>query len=165
MAQLPERDREALERIAAAQEADTIDRALTAARERLQMDAAYVTSIDSETQVVNEVAGDSAAMGFGPGTVARTEDSYCSRMLSGALPNVVPDTSREPAVRDLGATSLIGSYVGVAITLADGSLHGTLCCASSEPRDHLGDEELAFMRVLAGMVANRIDRSHADGPR
>ncbi len=165
MAQLPDRDRETLERIATAREADTIDRALTAARERLRMDAAYVTHVNSERQLIDEVSGDSSAMGFGSGTEVPTEDTYCSRMLSGALPNVVPDTSKEPAVRGLGATSLVGSYVGVAITLADGSVHGTLCAASSEPREQLGDEELAFMRVLAGMVANRIDRSHADRPR
>jgi GAF domain-containing protein len=86
-------------------------------------------------------------------------------MLSGQLPNVIRDTSKEPAVRDLGATARVGSYVGVAITLADGSVHGTLCCVSTEPREQLGDEELAFMRVLADMVANRIDRLHEDRPQ
>ena len=165
MTQLPDRDRETLERIAAAQDADTIDRALTAARERLQMDAAYVSHVDSERQLINEVSGDSAPLGFASGTEIPIKDTYCSRMLSGALPNVVPDTSKEPAVHGLGPTALVGSYVGVAITLADGSVHGTLCAASSEPREQLGDEELAFMRVLAGMVANRIDRSHGNRPR
>ena len=126
MTQLPDRDHEMLERIAAAQDADT--------------------------------------MNFASGTEVALQDTYCTRMLNGTLPNVVPDTSKEPAVGDLGATLLVGSYVGVPTTLADGSVHGTLCAVSSEPREHLGDAELAFMRVLAGMVANRIDSSHGSRP-
>lgn len=164
MTQLPNRDHETLERIAAAREADTIDRALTAARERLQMDAAYVSQVDSRRQRIDEVSGDSAALGFESGTEISIEDTYCTRMLNGELPNIVPDTSVEPAVRGLRTTKFVGSYVGVPITLADGSVHGTLCCASSEPQEQLGDEEVAFMRVLAGMVAARIDRVHDDRP-
>jgi GAF domain-containing protein len=45
------------------------------------------------------------------------------------------------------------------VTLADGSVHGTLCSASSEPKTSLGDEELEFMRVLSGIVARRIERA------
>jgi GAF domain-containing protein len=156
--QLSEEDRQALRLIAAAQEADTIDRALEAARDRLHMDAAYVSHIDSRRQKIDITSGDPASLGFASGTEVPVEDTYCSRMLRGDLPNVVPDTSVEPAVRGLSATDLVGSYVGVAITLADGTVHGTLCCASSEPREELGEEELAFMRVLADMVAGRIDR-------
>jgi GAF domain-containing protein len=163
--QLSEEDRDALNRIAAAQEADTIDRALAAARERLHMDSAYVSHIDSRRQKIDDTSGDPSALGFGSGTEVPIEDTYCRRMLRGELPNVVPDTSREPAVRGLDATTRVGSYVGVAITLADGTVHGTLCCASREPREQLGEEELAFMRILADMVAARIDRLVGNQPR
>lgn len=165
MTELPGRDRETLERIAAAQDADTIDRALTAARERLQMDAAYVSHIDSERQRIDELSGDGSAMGISSGLEIPLEATYCTMMLRGELPSLIRDTGDEPAVSDLAATERIGSYVGVAIKLADGRVHGTLCCASSEPREQLGHEELTFMRVLAGMVANRIDRSHGALPR
>lgn len=162
MTELPDRDRETLERIAAARDADTIDRALTAARERLQMDAAYVSHIDSKRQRIDELSGDGSALGLSCGAEAPLEETYCARMLRGELPSVVPDTGTEPAVRGLQATERVGAYVGVAITLSDGSVHGTLCCVSSEPREQLGEEELTFMRVLAGMVADRIDRSHQE---
>jgi GAF domain-containing protein len=163
--QLSEEDREALRSIAAAQEADTIDRALEAARERLHMDAAYVSHIDSRRQKIDDISGDPSRMGFESGTEVALEQTYCTRMLRGELPNVIPDTRTEPRVRGLDATQRVGSYVGVAITLADGTVHGTLCCASTEPREQLGEDELAFMRVLADMVAARIDRLVGNLPR
>jgi GAF domain-containing protein len=162
---LAERDLDALERIAAAQEEDAIERALVAAHERLDMEVAYVTTVSAASQRVTELAGAPGPLGVTTGTEAPIEQTYCARMLRGELPNVVPDTRQEPAARDLAATARVGSYVGVPITLADGSVHGTLCCASSKPRLGLGDEELAFMQVLAGSVARRIDQSRelADG--
>ena len=153
------RDAEALERIAAAGEADAIERALVAARERLGMEAAYVTTVNAERQRVTDLAGDASALGCTIGTELAIEDTYCARMLRGELPNVVPDTSNEPAVRGLAVTERVRSYVGVPITLSDGSIHGTLCAASSEARGDLGDEELAFMRVLADMMARRIEKA------
>lgn len=153
------RDAEALERIAAAGEADAVERALVAARERLGMEAAYVTTVDAERQQVTDLAGDASALGFTIGTELAIEDTYCARMLRGDLPNVVPDTSEEPAVRGLALSEQVRSYVGVPITLADGSVHGTLCCAGSEARSDLGHEELAFMRVLAGILARRIEQA------
>jgi GAF domain-containing protein len=44
-------------------------------------------------------------------------------------------------------------------------LHGTLCCASSQPQDGLGDEELRFMQVLAGIIASRVDQAEGDVAR
>lgn len=160
---LPERDREALERIATAREAESIERALEAARERLRMDAAYVTTIGPSSQEIGELAGDASALGFSTGTELPLEETYCTRMLVGELPNVVPDTSAVPAVRGLDLTARIRAYVGVPITLSDGAVHGTLCCASGEPRTELGDEELTFMHVLADIVATQIDRSRRPG--
>ena len=159
------RDREALERIAAAREEDAIERALVAARERLGMEAAYVTAVTPDSQRVTKLVGSSSAIGFAVGAEISIEDTYCARMLRGELANIIPDTSLEPAVHGLAVTGRIGSYAGVPITLADGSVHGTLCCAGSEPRPGLGAEELAFMHVLADIVARRIDQSRelADG--
>ena len=45
-----------------------VERALAAARERLGMDAAYVTTIDSRRQTIRGIVGD-------PGVVGRYQDS------------------------------------------------------------------------------------------
>ncbi len=149
---------ETLRRIEAAQENDVVDRALTAARELLGMDAAYITTIDSRHQTIDEVVGDPEALGLVKGDPIPVEQTYCTRMLDGEIPNIVPDTRAEPALRELAATRTIGSYIGVPVTLSDGRVHGSLCCASQNPRAGLGDDEVGFMHVLAGMVATRVER-------
>jgi GAF domain-containing protein len=154
-----------LRRIEVAQEQDVVEQALTAARERLCMDAAYITTIDPRQQTIDALVGDTAAMGLSEGLVVPIEQTYCRHMLSGDMPSIVPNTRAEPAVRDLIATRTIGAYVGVPVTLADGRLHGTLCCASSQPKDGLGDEELRFMQVLAGIIASRVDQVEGDVAR
>jgi len=162
---VPDDYAEMLRRIEAAQEQDVVDQALTAARERLSMDAAYITTIDPQQQTIDALVGESSAMGLSEGLVVPIEQTYCRLMLSGALPSIVPDTRAEPVVRDLIATRTIGAYVGVPVTLADGRVHGTLCCASSQPRGGLGNEELRFMRVLAGIIASRVDQAEGDVAR
>jgi len=131
---------EMLRRIEVAQEQDVVEQALTAARERLCMDAAYITTIDPRQQTIDALVGDTAAMGLSEGLVVPIEQTYCRHMLSGDMPNIVPNTRVEPAVRDL-------------------------CCASSQPKDGLGDEELRFMQVLAGIIATRVDQAEGDVAR
>ena len=149
----------ALTAFAAAKERDVIARALDAARERLSMDAAFVSTITSEIQRVDEVVGDSKPLGFEKGTTLRLAETYCDKMLKGELASLVPDTSAEPILTSLAVTTNIGAYVGVPIKLADGRLHGTLCCASARPQAAFGEAELRFMQVLATIVAGEIDRT------
>ncbi len=72
-------------------------------------------------------------------------------MLKGEIPNVVPDTRSNPVLRDLAVTQYVGAYVGVPVRLSDGRVHGTLCAVSDHAVDGVGEEELRFMHVLAGM--------------
>lgn len=151
----------ALRDIEAAEERYVVEQALAAARERLGMDAAYITTITPEAQAIERVVADTDAFGGFEGRRVPVEDTYCIRMLRGDMPNLVPDTRVEPAVRDLEATRLIGAYAGVPVRLPDGRVHGTICCVSAAPVDSLGPEELRFMQVLADIVAQRLAR--ADG--
>jgi GAF domain-containing protein len=152
-------DRDAIARIVEAEQQYTIDIALEAARERLGMDVAYATTVTPTVQRFDAGSGATHDFGLEPGTEVPIEMTYCKRMLGGLIPNVVPDTSREPAVQDLPVTKLIGAYVGVPVVLSGGRTHGTLCAASAEPRSNVGDDELQFMRLLAQLVATRIERA------
>lgn len=152
---------EALRRIEAAEENDVVEQALTAARQRLRMDATYVTTIDSRTQTIEAIVGETSA----PVTSVSElplEETYCSRMLKGEIPNVVPDTRSNPVLRDLAVTQYVGAYVGVPVRLSDGRVHGTLCAVSDHAVDGVGEEELRFMHVLAGCIAARIERAEGD---
>jgi GAF domain-containing protein len=154
-----------LQKLEAAQESDVVGQALTAARDRMAMSAAYVTTIDTRHQTIHGIVGDPALVERYRDSVFPLEQTYCMRMLNGEIPNVVPDTRAQPALRDLAVTREIGAYVGVPVTLSDGRVHGSLCCVCADPRNDLGAEELRFMQILAGIVATRLDRVHGDMAR
>jgi GAF domain-containing protein len=153
---------EALRQIEAAQESYSVEQALAAAREQLSMDAAYVTTIDAGQQRIDAIVGDVGVLGLVSGAVFPLEQTYCVRMLNGEIPNVVPDTRLEPAVRHLAVTREIGAYIGVPVKLSDGRIHGSLCCACHERRTELGGKELRFMQVLADIVATRVEQAQGD---
>ncbi len=153
---------ELIEKLEAAQETDVVEQALAAAQAHLNMDASYITTIDARHQTIHAIVGDNDAAGRYQGTVFPVEQTYCMRMLNGEIPNIVPDTRSEPAISALPVTQEFHAYVGVPIKLADGSVHGTLCCVSREPRTGLGADELRFMNTLAGIVATRLDKARGD---
>lgn len=155
---MPTEYSEAIRRIRAARESDLIEQALGAARERLGMDAAYIATVDSREQTIEAMVGTTNATALVEGAVIPVGETYCARMLKGEIPNIVPDTSAEPALRKMTVIRNIGSYIGVPVTLSDGRVHGSLCCASNEPRADLGEPELRFMHVLADIVAARVER-------
>ena len=156
---------EAIDRIEAAQENDVVERALAAARDRLGMDAAYVTTIDSRVQTLEAIVGDTDIVSAYTGVVMPVEQSFCQRMLNGEIPSVVRDTRAEPAMRDLDAAREFGAYVGVPVRLSDGRVHGTFCCVSRHAKLDLGPEDLRFMQVLAGIIAARLEQVKGDMAR
>ena len=48
--------------------------------------------------------------------------------------------------------------MGVPVRFSDGRLYGTLCCASHAATPWLGERDVAFMRVLARMLAHELER-------
>jgi GAF domain-containing protein len=149
-------------KLEAARESDVIAQALSAARERLGMDAAYLTTIDAHNQTVRGVVGPPELTERYQDSVLPLEQTYCMRMLTGEVPNVVRDTRADPVLCGLAASKHLGAYVGVPVTLSDGSVHGTLCCVSFEPKADLGEEERRFMQILAGIVAARVEHARGD---
>jgi len=153
---------ELIDKLEAAQESDVVEQALAAAQQHLNMDASYITTIDARNQTIHAIVGDADTAARYTGTVFPVEQTYCMRMLSGDIPNIVPDTREEPAISGLAVTQEFHAYVGVPVRLSDGRVHGTLCCVSREPRSGLGSEELRFMQTLAGIVATRVEKARGD---
>jgi GAF domain-containing protein len=150
---------ELIEKLEAAEESAVVEQALAAAQQHLGMDASYITTIDARHQTIHAIVGDADAAARYTGTVFPLEQTYCMRMLSGEIPNIVPDTRAEPAISDLDVTREFHAYVGVPVKLSDGRVHGTLCCVSRAPRTGLGSDELRFMQTLADIVAARVERA------
>jgi hypothetical protein len=135
-------------------------RVLVAAREHLNMDVSYSTRFVGDEQVVRAVHGDAGSFGLLPGTRLPLADTYCQRVVDGRLPSLIADTRRDRRTADL--VPALGAYVGVTVSFRDGRVYGTLCCASHAPALWLRERDVAFMRVLARMLAHELERREAE---
>lgn len=139
--------------------AETIDNSLRSARELLGMEIAWVAEFREGKQIFRALDGDQESFGFSEGLEVPLDGSYCQRVVLGRIPNLVPDASAEPELRDLEATSSarIGSYIGVPIQLVDGTVYGTLCAASHRPNGDLSEQDVDFLRGISRRVAAEIE--------
>ncbi|HEY8581944.1 MAG TPA: HD-GYP domain-containing protein, partial [Capillimicrobium sp.] len=134
--------------------------ALDAARELLGMELSYSTRHDGDQQLIEHATGGHEGFALAPGLAFPLELTLCRRILAGELPSIMPDVLEEPAARDMPVVQAIGlrAYCSVPLTFSDGTVHGTLCCASQSPRAGLGERDLHFLTVLARLVADQIER-------
>jgi EAL domain-containing protein (putative c-di-GMP-specific phosphodiesterase class I) len=138
-----------------------VQRVLELARKHLGMDLAYLAEFTDGKQVYRGLAGDAASFGSELGDGPALGDTYCRLMTQDLIANAIPDTAVHPVLRELGVTQRagIGSYVGVPIRLADGSLYGSLCTLSHSPQpvDH---KDARFLLMLAELVAADVQADH-----
>lgn len=127
---------------------------LELAQRHLQMDLTFLAEFRDGQQVFRGFGGDAASFGWDVDGGLPLTDTYCRLMVGGVLPGAVPDTSAEPLVQELAITADadIGSYVGVPVRLADGTLYGSLCTVSHGARD-LDAKDTKFLELLAELVA------------
>ena len=157
----------ALSEIAVVDERERIERILLTAREMLGMQIAYFSELDGSQQVIHRVAGDAGGLALAGGTTVPLEDTYCRRMLAEEIPFAIPDADEEPGLADLREQdpSRPVAYLGVPLQLSSGRVYGTLCAASEQAQLGLRDRDVAFMRVLARLLADVLERPPADAPR
>jgi GAF domain len=132
---------------------DPITRALKLAHTETQMDVAVLGEVCDGREVVRYLAGDGDSFGLSPGASMPIEDTYCHRLLTGRLSNVVPDAQANEQVRNLEITraARVGAYIGVPLTGLDARLY-VLCCLAHEQRPQLGHRDLAFLQGLGQAV-------------
>ena len=149
--------------------ASGVERLVTLTHEQLGLTAAVLMEFDGSGLVVRHVAGDVGAFGMHPGTEIPLDASYRERMAEGGLPHVIRDAQRERLVREMPiiGTPGVGAYVGEPVTLPNGELYGMLFCLSRRAEPGLGTGEVRLLRIVAGMVAEELERSgradRADG--
>jgi HD-GYP domain-containing protein (c-di-GMP phosphodiesterase class II) len=83
------------------------------------------------------------------------------------LPSVIADTRADERTAGTEATvrAGVGTYVGVPLTLSDGSTYGTFCCLSHESGAAPEGHDLKVMRVLGRLVVGEIEREAAERAR
>lgn len=145
---------------------EAVERILSLARAALDMDVALVGSFDGDF-VVQAVDGEYEWFGIEAGTRIPAAQTYCQSMVQGELPHLVRDTAADERTADLPVTreAGIGAYLGVPIRLWDGTLYGTLCCLSRAAEPSLNQRDVRFMRVLAEIVADQLDREQLESEK
>lgn len=89
-----------------------------------------------------------------PGNVFKWQDSFCYHMVAGRGPRIAPDASRVEVYSNspIARTIRIGSYVGVPIMRADGSLFGTLCGIDPQPQP----EDITAYQPLIELLSRQL---------
>lgn len=82
------------------------------------------------------------------------EKTFCIHMVEGWAPRITPDTSAVPefVAAQQGIDIAIGSYAGVPIVEADGSLFGVLCGHDPEPRDASFADHLPLLELVTALL-------------
>ena len=122
-----------------------VKHALQVMRRHLGLQVAYVSEFVDGQSVFREVDA--------PGL----EDLI---ILAGRLPELIPDTAREPVAMAMPITAAvpIGAHVSVPIRLSDGEVYGMFCCLGPNPDLSLNRRDLQMMRAFADLAAFDIDR-------
>lgn len=143
---------------------EVVERTLAAAREHLGMDVAFVAEFSGDRLAFRSIEGDGESFGFERGGGIDLGGSYCRRLVDGRIPGVLPDARGDGRVKDLEVTgnSGIGAYVGVSLRFSDGRVYGTFCCLSHSPEPSLRERDAGFMRVLARLVSEQLEREELE---
>jgi GAF domain-containing protein len=139
---------------------EKIEEMLSAVREVLEMDVAFVSEFSGDQMVFRALAGDAESFGWEKGEGFPIDESYCKRVLDGRINRVVPDAKGEEATKDLRVTTEadIGSYAAVPLVLSDGRLYGTLCCVGHAPDPWLRERDLGLMGRVARQLIEQLER-------
>ncbi len=131
-----------------------LNRILEFARLHLGMELAFVAEVSAGRLVFRHLSGDAASFGLAVDTVMNADAAFCTRMLERAIPNAIPDAAADHRVRDLTLTTSgrVGAYLGVPITLSDGTPFGSFGCFDHGRRDFT-EGDVLFMQTLADVVA------------
>jgi EAL domain-containing protein (putative c-di-GMP-specific phosphodiesterase class I) len=143
---------------------ELIQRALAATREHLGMEVVMVSEFTEGKQVVRIIDGDAISFDLQVAAGLPLNETYCQRVMEGRLPNVIPDARRENKVKDLSVTRAagIGSYIMAPILFSDGRLFGALCGLSHGANATLTERDARFMRVMARIIADQLEREELD---
>ena len=120
-----------------------------------QLDSAYLTTVDEERGVQNVLyALNTGEMTIPEGLEVPWHDTLCKRALDEGRAytgNVGDCWGDSGAAREL----CIQTYVSTPVRFANGKLYGTLCAASNQTKELIGDAEdtlRLFAKIIAGFA-------------
>jgi response regulator RpfG family c-di-GMP phosphodiesterase len=139
----------------------SIEGTLAAVRDLLGMEVSYMSRMTATHQVLEAVGGDREAFGgVDVGASLPHEMTYCSRVLSGRLPNIIGDVRADDRAASMPITAAlkVGAFASVPVRFSNGRLYGTLCAVSRDAHPELDHRDVQFLHVLARLIADQVER-------
>jgi GAF domain-containing protein len=137
-------------------------------RKAFDMDVVFVSHFSEGERVIREVAADiEDDLAVQPGMSHPLEQSYCHHVVTGRLPEVIPDTRAVPFAMSLAGTrsAKVGSHLATALVGSNGKAYGTICCYSHSPRLNLGHRaDLQALRTIADLLSDALEPRNT-GPK
>jgi GAF domain-containing protein len=140
---------------------NTVTQVLRLVRDRMHMDVVFVSEFTDGRRVFRQVANPPGHPVVAPGESDPLEESWCQRVVDGRIPEMVPDTSKNPATAQLHARVPIGAHMSTPIVLKDGRVYGTLCGFNAKPTDLWTVHDLKNLQYTAQLVASKLDRQYS----
>lgn len=145
-----------------------VTRLLELVRLHLDMDVAFLGQFEDADRTMRTVsAGDPTVAASLVGLRQPRDETVCQLVVDGSLPPVSRDLGQVVRLSDIDPQRRlrIGAHVGVPVTLADGEPWGTVCAWSGAARDDLDDGVVATLRLVAALVADRLQSASSDEAR
>jgi DNA-binding NarL/FixJ family response regulator len=139
---------------------DFLDRVLALLIRVLDMDAAYIGEFSGSDQILRFTQGDIESFGVSRGGVLALRDTYCLKVMSSTLSNVVPDTRASDVTAGMEFTyeANVGAYLGVPIWFTDRLHYGTLCAVSHARRSDLSPSTQGLLTLTVRYVAEELEQ-------
>jgi len=134
-------------------------------RQHVGMKVAWISEFVGVDQVFRMVDSAPGERGPAVGSTTPLNDAYCSRVLAGTMPAVIPNVRDEPTAVWLDVTFAlqIGSYLGVPLHGLDGTPSGMLCAISDGPAPDLDEHDLTTARLVAQVIDELTHRALGEG--
>lgn len=133
---------------------------VTAAKEHLDADIAFLSEFTSDRKIIRKLSGGGDTSGIAEGASFLLKETYCYRVVEGELPNVIEDAGNDDRVNHLVITKQldIGTYVSVPVVLSSGRKFGTLCCLYHQADATVLPRDVRFLQVLANIISTHLAR-------
>lgn len=131
---------------------EAVSAALQVLHSRVGLDVWLLTKVVGNDQVVLSAYPHGL---IDEGTRLTYNDTFCRRMVAGEGPRVAAVVAAVPAYAGLrmGQDLKVSAYVGIPLTLPDGSLFGTLCGVASRAQGPNLARDLPLIELIAGLLS------------
>jgi EAL domain-containing protein (putative c-di-GMP-specific phosphodiesterase class I) len=145
---------------------ESVDAVLDMVRTQLGMDVAFVSEVHGDYRSFRALVS-SVEVAAEVGVLQPYEGTYCKLISTGALDEVIPDTSANAWTRTAAVTTElgIGSYVGVPLRRSNGDLYGTVCTFSREAKPALRQDQAKVLHAAAELVMRLIESEDRESER